>query len=89
MSLVEAVAHNLATHRRRRNLSQHALASMARISVSYVSMLERGLRSPPLETLERLANALGVSPLTLIDHGHQHRPGVSARSPSARYKAAV
>jgi transcriptional regulator with XRE-family HTH domain len=34
--------------------------------VSYVSMLERGKREPPLDTLEQLAKALGTYPHTLI-----------------------
>jgi transcriptional regulator with XRE-family HTH domain len=39
---------------------------LKRISVSYVSMLERGQRSPPLETIEALAEALGVRPVALL-----------------------
>jgi transcriptional regulator with XRE-family HTH domain len=42
--------------------------------VSYVSMLERGLRVPPLETLEALAKALGVPPLDLLQ-----KPAAKAR----------
>jgi transcriptional regulator with XRE-family HTH domain len=30
-------------------------------------MLERGARTPPLETLEVLAKALGVKPLNLLE----------------------
>jgi transcriptional regulator with XRE-family HTH domain len=29
-------------------------------------MLERGQRSPPLETVEKMARALGVSPASLL-----------------------
>jgi len=36
------------------------------ISVSYVSMLERGQRSPPLETIEKMAKALGVPAASLL-----------------------
>ena len=43
-----------------------ALAAKAHLSVSYISMLERGQRSPPLETLQHLARALAVSPVTLL-----------------------
>ena len=55
-------------------MSQQAVAKKARVSVSYVSMLERGERTPPLETLEVLAKALGVSPLYLLQEvagGHR------------------
>ena len=36
------------------------------LSVAYVSMLERGLRSPPLETIEKMARALKVTPVSLL-----------------------
>lgn len=65
-NLVDEFSRNLAEHRRRRRLSQEQLAARARISVSYVSMLERGIRSPPLATLAKLASAIGVSPLALL-----------------------
>lgn len=65
-SLSETVAENLRKERLRRRLSQGALAEKARISVSYVSMLERGRRSPPLGTLESIAKALNVTPTSLF-----------------------
>jgi transcriptional regulator with XRE-family HTH domain len=66
MRLNEVVARNLRSIRTRQQLSQESLAARARISVSYVSMLERGQRSPPLETIEVLAEALGVRPVSLF-----------------------
>lgn len=41
-------------------VTQEELAAKAGISVSYLSMLERGERAPHLDTLARLAEALGV-----------------------------
>ena len=52
--------------RSKKKLSQKALADKVGISVSYVSMLERGQRSPPLETIEKMAKALGVAPALLL-----------------------
>ena len=66
MALVQIVAENLRAVRKDQKLSQHVLGRKARISVSYVSMLERGERTPPLDTLEALATALRVSPLYLL-----------------------
>jgi transcriptional regulator with XRE-family HTH domain len=66
MSLSKTVAQNLYSARTSRKLSQAALAKAAGVSVSYISMLERGQRSPPLETLEAVAKALRVSPLSLM-----------------------
>jgi transcriptional regulator with XRE-family HTH domain len=65
MSLSDTVARNIQLVRREQKLSQQALAKKARVSVSYISMLERGIRVPPLNTLEVLAKALGVAPLYL------------------------
>ena len=65
-SLAEKFALNLKSERLRRKLSQETLAGKAGLSVSYISMLERGQRAPPLDTLEALAKALGVGPASLI-----------------------
>jgi len=47
------------------HLSQEALARDAQITVGHLSRLERGQHSPTLDTVYRLARALGVSPGTL------------------------
>lgn len=49
-------------------LTQEELAQKARISVSFLSMIERGERAPHLETLWRIASALEV-PLVDLFHG--------------------
>ena len=51
--------------RSKRKLSQTALARRAGISVSYLSLLERGRRDPPLSTLKKIAEAL-VMPLEIL-----------------------
>ena len=66
MSLSKTVAQNLHAARTSRKLSQAAVASAAGVSVSYISMLERAQRSPPLATLEAVAKALRVSPVDLF-----------------------
>lgn len=60
------VARNLSGLRRKAKLSQEALARAADLSVSYISMLERGQRSPPLATLAVLARVLKVEPAYLL-----------------------
>ena len=57
---------NVRRLRSKNGLSQKVLADKVGISVSYVSMLERGQRSPPLETIEKMAKALGVPPGALL-----------------------
>lgn len=66
MSLAEQFAQNLKKERLRKSLSQEALAAKAGLSVSYISMLERSQRSPPLDTIEQVAKALAVSPFSLL-----------------------
>jgi transcriptional regulator with XRE-family HTH domain len=50
VALGEIVAENLRTVRAGRNLSQEAVARKSGLSVSYISMLGRGERTPPLDT---------------------------------------
>jgi transcriptional regulator with XRE-family HTH domain len=66
MDLLTRFAGNVRRLRSKKHLSQKALADKVGISVSYVSMLERGQRSPPLETIEKMAKALGVPPANLL-----------------------
>ena len=66
MDLVNRFAGNVRKLRSKKKLSQKTLADKIGISVSYVSMLERGQRSPPLDMLEKVAKALGVPPISLL-----------------------
>jgi transcriptional regulator with XRE-family HTH domain len=52
--------------RKKAGLSQEALAGMADVDRTFVSLLERGLRQPTLETLFSLSRALGVAPATMV-----------------------
>jgi transcriptional regulator with XRE-family HTH domain len=49
-------------------LTQEELSERARISVSFLSMIERGERSPHLETLSKIAGALEVPLAALFEH---------------------
>ena len=57
---------NLLRVRRQAGLSQEQLAFRAGVTRNYVGGLERGEKSPTLRTLDKLAEALGVSPLDLL-----------------------
>ncbi|HCF59023.1 MAG TPA: XRE family transcriptional regulator [Myxococcales bacterium] len=46
---------------RTERITQEGLAERAEISVSFLSMIERGERAPHIDTLARLARALEVS----------------------------
>lgn len=47
--------------RQMQDLTQEQLAEMANLSVSFLGGVERGVKSPTIETLEKLATALGVT----------------------------
>jgi transcriptional regulator with XRE-family HTH domain len=63
---VEQFAKNLRTARRRRGLSQEALAAAADLHRTEVSLLERAGREPRLTTIARLARALDLRPSALL-----------------------
>lgn len=47
--------------RRERGLSQEALAEKANLHTNYISLVERGLSAPALDTICALADALEVT----------------------------
>lgn len=53
------VAHNLKRLRLQKRISQEDLADKARIARSYAWKLETGSVNPTLDTLDRVAQALG------------------------------
>jgi transcriptional regulator with XRE-family HTH domain len=52
-------------------MTQEDLSERARISVSFLSMIERGERSPHLETLAKIADALDVRMADLFSSGEE------------------
>ncbi len=60
------VAERVVELRIARNLSQEALAQRARINRVTLARLEHALHPPRLDTLERLARALGVPIAELV-----------------------
>jgi transcriptional regulator with XRE-family HTH domain len=46
--------------RRKKGMTQQALAQALSLSVAYVSLIERGGRNPPYTTVMAIARALGV-----------------------------
>jgi transcriptional regulator with XRE-family HTH domain len=65
-TLVEKFAAAVKQRRTALGKSQQKLADDAGLSVSYVSMLERGQRTPPLDTVETVAKALDCAPTFLL-----------------------
>ncbi|WP_091924106.1 helix-turn-helix domain-containing protein [Burkholderia cepacia] len=56
-----AFAATLRKLRNERGMSQYTLAKVTDLDRTYISLLERGLRSPSLDTMLALAKGLNVS----------------------------
>ena len=66
-TVVRRFAARLHSLRLERNLTQEALASRAKLHLSFISSLERAAKIPSLTTLEQLARALNVEIASLVD----------------------
>lgn len=79
VSIAERFATNLAGERKRAGFSQEDLSWRADLHRTEISQLERGLRIARIDTLAKLAGALGVEPAQLLDgiawEPGQHMPG--------------
>lgn len=60
MKLRRIVAHNLKRLRHAQGLSQEELADRAQLNRNYVGMIERAENAATVDTLEKLAEALGA-----------------------------
>jgi transcriptional regulator with XRE-family HTH domain len=65
-ALTLTFARNLRGLRLAADLPQERVAELTGLTKSYVSLLENGLRSPPLATLAKLASVFNVSPGYLL-----------------------
>ena len=61
MTIEQAFGIALRKLRQEKGLSQEALAASSGFHRTYISLLERGVKSPSLTTLDRLSQALGIS----------------------------
>lgn len=64
--LQRAVGRNLRAYREARGLSQEAFADVVGVHRTYLGGIERGGRNLTLKSLERIAQRIGVDPLTLL-----------------------
>jgi transcriptional regulator with XRE-family HTH domain len=64
--LQRAVGHSLRTYREAKGLSQEAFADELGVHRTYMGGIERGERNLTLKSLERIAERIGVDPLTLL-----------------------
>lgn len=66
LDLRKRLAANLRTLRGAQGLSQESLADAAGIHRTFVSQVERELKNVSLDSIRKLANALGVDPAELF-----------------------
>ena len=67
VSVNEAFGSTVRRRRRSLGLSQEELADRAGLHRTYVSLIERGLRGATIETIVKLAGALGTSGSRLLE----------------------
>lgn len=65
-SLASILGKRVREARMRKGTSQHQLSMDAKLSGTYVSEIERGVRDAKLSTIEKIADALGVPPQSLL-----------------------
>lgn len=66
ISARQRIANNVLRIRKERGLSQEKLAELAEFHRTYVSQLERQVTNISIDGLERLANAVGVDIVELL-----------------------
>lgn len=67
MDLRRVVGNNVKHWRTKRGYSQEELAFRSELHRTYVSAVERGIRNPTVLIVGKLAAALGVRPVMLLD----------------------
>lgn len=63
----EIVGRVLAEYREKRGLTQDILSGLAGLDRTHYSKLERGLRSPTLDTLFKIGQALDIPPHVIVE----------------------
>ena len=72
------VGSRIKTARENKKLTQEELAAMVDLSPTHISVIERGVKSPKLETFVRIANALdGSADYLLVDVVENSTKGIS------------
>jgi len=64
--LQRILGQNLRAYRKARGLSQEGFANVLGVHRTYMGGLERGERNLTLKSVERIAEKIGLEPLTLL-----------------------
>lgn len=66
MDIRKRLGRNVRKIRRERDWSQEEFAFRSNLHQTYVSGIEQGARNPTILVLQKMADALGVEPVTLL-----------------------
>jgi transcriptional regulator with XRE-family HTH domain len=66
MELREVFARNLRYYRKKKGMSQEALAHEAEVDRTYISALERGIYAASVDMIGKLAQVLEIDPSLLL-----------------------
>ncbi len=58
---MQGIGYRIQKCREKAGLKQETLAEMVELSCNYLSAIERGVKTPKLDTFIRIINALGIS----------------------------
>jgi transcriptional regulator with XRE-family HTH domain len=89
MAMKSAIGARLKAARGRRRLSLRQLARLADVSASLLSLVENGKANPSVESLYRIANALGTSVTEFFVDGDGSRSERAVPAPARRPHAAI
>ena len=73
VALRAALAEQIRRARKKCALSQEELAWRSALHRTYISMIERSQRSPTVDSLEKIAAALGISVSALLARAEKSR----------------
>lgn len=75
MTIEKAVGRELQFCRTKKGISQENLGFEASLHRTYISLIERGLKSPTINTVVRLCAALEIAPDEFLKHVMQRVAG--------------
>ena len=71
MQLIHIFALNVKHYRKQANLSQEKLAELSGLHRTYISALERERRNISIDSIQKIADALGIDAYLLFMHQNQ------------------
>lgn len=74
MEIKRRVGRNVKFYRKKKGLSQEKLGFDCELHRTYISGIERGLRNPTVEILQRIADALSIPAFKLLIDDREQPP---------------